>query len=404
MAGPPGTGKTMLARAVAGESQCAFIETSASSFVTVWQGSGPQNVRDLFMRARRYAPAVVFIDEIDAIGIKRGGAGGSGRAQEETLNALLTEMDGFSADSLAPVIVLAATNLADQLDEALKRRFDRTVEVERPDRAARQEYLRRSAMERKTSQISQKTIERLAGQTAGLTIADLERIVHEAAVMAAQNGSALTDLQLEEAFEKFRMGEARPGIDQLELERVARHEAGHTMIACYHGNVPVQVTIVGRGGAGGFMEREQDEDKILSTKPEMQRRICESMGGRAAELVYYGNKEGLSTGVAGDLRHATAMAFDMVTKFGMAEEVGLVALPELFNYQRFLDGPLAEKIKDATHRIVKEQLDYAVGILQANRDSLDRLSAELLEKNRLTGDELLDILPTPDHMQAPDSN
>jgi ATP-dependent metalloprotease FtsH len=390
--GPPGTGKTMLARALAGESNCAFIEKSATSFVTVWQGSGPQNVRDLFERARRYAPAIVFIDEIDAIGRKRGGLGGAARAEEETLNAFLTEMDGFSAPMMEPVIVLAATNVAEHLDDALRRRFDRSIEIERPDRAVRLQYLERTR-ERKNCEVTRTAIERLAGQTTGMTIADLERIVHEAAVTAAQSGKPLTDAILEEAFETIRMGEAKDSPSLPTLERIARHEAGHTVIAWLAGNRPVQVTIVGRGNAGGFMEREGDETRIIYTKPEIEQRIREAMGGRAAEIVYYGKDEGLSSGVATDLQHATAWAAKMVKEYGMNEALGQVALPDAAD-GRAMDGPLAAKTMEAAEHVVRQELDNAIRVLEQNRENLEQLVGGLLEKNRLTCEELEDILPS----------
>ncbi len=392
LAGPPGTGKTMLARAVAGESNCAFIEKSASVFVTKWQGSGPQNVRDLFERARRYAPAVIFLDEVDAIGIRRTGGAGGSRAQEETLNAMLTEMDGFRSQSQNPVIVLAATNLADRLDEALKRRFDRTIVVDKPDKAARLIYLEKVILQRKNLAISKTAVERLAGQTSGMTIADLERIVHEAAVMAAQNNIALTDKILNEAFEKTRMGEAKETVDKSVRKRVARHEAGHAFIA-WSGGVPlVQLTIVGRGGAGGFMEQESDEGRILATKSELEQRICVTMGGRAAEIFYYGEEEGLSTGVGSDLQSATDLATEMVISYGMSEGFGQVSLRGSF-YQKLSEGLLAEKISELSGKIVKQQLDRGVQILKDNRSALDRLVAELLEKDTLYREDLETILP-----------
>lgn len=391
LGGPPGTGKTMLARAVAGESDCAFIEKSASSFVTVWQGSGPQNVRDLFNRARRYAPAIIFIDEIDAIGTMRSASSGTGRAQEETLNAILTEMDGFRSDGNSPVIVLAATNLADRLDDALKRRFDRMIEVDKPDKASRLEYLRRSTLEKRKSDVTPTTLERLAGQTAGMTIADLERFVHEAAIRAARNGSVLTDFLLEDAFETFRMGEAGGMPDRSTLERVARHEAGHALIAWLGGKPPVQVTIVGRGNAGGYMESELDEKKIVSSRAELEQDICIAMGGRAAEIVCYGEEEGLSTGVRGDLKHATSKARSMVCDYGMTEEIGQVAVPG--DSSSALPGELSLRVSEAINRIVKKQLERGISILMENRVHLDRLSAELLEKNRLTREDMVRFLP-----------
>jgi len=392
LTGPPGTGKTMLGRAVAGESNCAFIERSASSFVTIWQGSGPQNVRDLFERARRYAPSVVFIDEFDSIGIRRSGGVGSAHAQEETLNALLTEMDGFRSLGQQPVIVLAATNFADQLDEAIKRRFDRSIEVEKPDKATRLAYLNKALTERKRCDLSPKAIERLAGQSAGLTIADLERIVHQAAVMAAQHACPLTDDILNEAFESFRMGEAKKTEDVKTLERIARHEAGHTLVSWLGGEAPVQLTIVGRGGAGGFMEHEPDEARLLYTKSELENRICVSMAGRAAEILYYGEEEGLSTGVASDLKAATEQAIKMVIGYGMSDGFGQVFLYTPY-YQQSSKGPLPARVVHMAEKIVKKQLDRAIGILNDNRRYLDRLVEEVLEKNTLYREDFEEILP-----------
>lgn len=389
LGGPPGTGKTMLGRAVAGESNCAFLETSASSFVTKWQGSGPQNVRNLFERARRYAPAIIFIDEIDAIGKVRAGGAGSGRAEEETLNALLVEMDGFLGPALQPIIVLAATNLVEHLDEALTRRFDRIIEVDRPDRAARLKYLEKVVLERKGSKVSRTVAERIAGQSAGMTIADLERIVHEAAVMAAQQASGLTDEVLEEAFEKIRMGEASATPDQATLRRVAYHELGHAMIEWLGGKAPVQITIVGRGHAAGYVEKESDEQHVIYTKAEIEQEIRGLMGGRAAEIVYYGQEDGLSSGPSGDLQRATGFAQDMVSKFGMTKEFGQVALDS----RTLHDGPLASRINDTVARIIGEQLDVAVQTLREHRESLDLLADKLLEKNRLTREDLEGILP-----------
>lgn len=388
MTGPPGTGKTMLARAVAGESDCAFIEKSATSFITKWQGSGPQNIRDLFARAHRYAPAIVFIDEIDAIGKNRTGGPGS-RAEEETLNALLTEMDGFSAGGTAsdPVIVLAATNIEKQLDEALKRRFDRSVEVEKPDRNARLTYLKQAMNERSGAKVSEKTLQRLAGQSAGMTIANLERVIQEAGVMAAQAGTVITDEMLEEAFEKARMGVAKEAPDEKTLERIARHEAGHTLISWLGGNLPVQVTIVGRGGAGGFMEREADEKRIIYTKPEIEQLIREAMGGRASELIYYGDEDGLSTGVGGDLQNATQWAMRMVQEFGMDESVGQLAVGDITG-NRAGDGPLNAQVARQAQIIVNNQLNQAISLLRENSTALDKLIAELIRKNRLTREEM----------------
>jgi cell division protease FtsH len=390
LTGPPGTGKTMLARALAGEADCAFLEKAATSFVTIWQGSGPQNIRDLFALARKYAPAIVFIDEIDAIGGKRvGSIGGAGKAAEETLNALLTEMDGFSGvtQSDVPIIVLAATNMEDLLDDALKRRFDRVIEVDKPDYKDRYTFLKKVMEERTGAAVSDKVLQRLAGQTAGMTIAHLERIVQEAGVMAAQAGESITDAILEEAFEKARMGSAKEMPDRATLERIARHEAGHAMIACLGGNWPVQVTIVGRGGAGGFMEREADEKRIIYTKPEIEQLIREAMAGRAAELIYYGDEEGLSTGVGSDLRHATRWAVRMIQEFGMDPVMGQCAVADITG-NRAAEGVLNARVARLVRQIVDKQLQEAHQLLKTHRSTLDELVEALLLKNRLTREEL----------------
>ena len=388
--GHPGTGKTLMARALAGESQVTFLASSATNFVTKWQGSGPENVRELFERARRYAPAIIFIDEIDAIGKKRGRGGGADSAAEQTLNSLLVEMDGFTTTAARPVIVMAATNLVEQLDDALRRRFDREIEVDRPDRAARIAYLRKRLTGRENRQVSETIINRLAGQSANMTIAELERIIELAGRMSVADDGVIDDQTIEEAFERMRMGESRATTDPQMLERVARHEAGHCLVGWLRGEKPVQVTIVARGKAGGYVERQNDEGKMLYTKPELEGMIRQAMAGRAAEIIYYGKEEGLSTGVESDLRSASRYAELMARDYGMAADIGQVA----FDGRRLADGLLASRISRAVRKIVDTQLNLAVTELTENKKYLDLLVKELLEKNRLTLEELETLLPT----------
>lgn len=398
LTGPPGTGKTMLARAVAGESNCAFLEESAGNFITKWQGSGPENMRELFQRARKYAPAIVFIDEIDAVGKVRSGASNA-EARESTLNTMLTEMDGFGATMTAPVIVLAATNLSDKLDPALKRRFDREIKVEEPAQAARLGFLQQAIGKLSKSQVCGETLEAIANQSVYMTIADLGRIVQEAGVMAALAGSNITDEILREAFEKHRMGEASPCKNPEKLLRIARHEAGHTFVAWKSGKPIHQVTIVGRGGAGGYMENKHDDDGDLDTKEDFLRDIRVSMAGRAAELVCYGPEAGLSVGVGapravggggGDLPTASQKAIQMVRVYGMDKEIGQLAVDELT--VEYSQRPLAERTLILAEKIVSEQLNAAKTLIDENRDGFERLVDELMKHNRLDETQLTSLL------------
>lgn len=387
--GSPGTGKTLLARALAGESDAAFIVESATSFVTKYQGSGPENVRNLFARGRRYAPSILFIDEIDAIGKKREGTGFN-RAQEETLNAVLTEMDGFSSSASKPVIVIAATNLMDKLDPALVRRFDREVEVDKPDKSARMAFLRKRLASGLHCKVSETVMERIARQSAGDTIANLERAIRMAGRRAAQTGGVITDAVMEEAFETMRMGDSKgTAPDQETLLRIARHEAGHCLVGWLQGDRPMQITIVARGRAGGYVEREAREDKMIYTKKELENSIRQTMAGRAAEMIYYGDEDGLSTGVGSDLQQATRVADSMVRHYGMTTSLGQVALGD----DLMRDGPLAMSVVKAKEQVVAEQLAKSRAILEANRGVMDMLVEKLMEKNRLTREDLEKILP-----------
>jgi ATP-dependent 26S proteasome regulatory subunit len=344
--GPPGTGKTMLARAMAGESNVAFIPISAANFVTVWQGSGPQNIRDLFARARRYAPAIVFIDEIDAIGRVRSGGPGGAHGEEMALNALLTEMDGFTGPSQErPVFVLAATNFKTQsedqeapersartLDPALVRRFSRSILVDLPDTLARKKYLAMRLTEAKGANVSESALDLLAEKSVGMSIANLEQVIEAAGRNALKKGVGMTDDLLVEALDTAREGEAKEWSPEF-LESTARHEAGHTIMYWLSGWWSPEVSIVARADHGGGMRRcEEEIQRECRTRNEMLAEIRTCFGGRAAEILCHGPDKGLTTGAAGDLEHGTGIARQMICRYGMEEEFGLVAMPELFKY------------------------------------------------------------------------
>jgi cell division protease FtsH len=384
LSGPPGTGKTMLARALAGESDCAFLVEAATNFVTMWQGSGPENIRGLFQRARRYAPSIVFIDEIDAVGRKRSG-GASGHGEEMALNALLTEMDGFAKSSGEAVIVLAATNLSELLDPALKRRFSREIEVELPTRLDRSGYLQRKLAAKTGNEVSQDMIDRIAAQSQGLSIAHLERILAQASVLALANRGIVTDEVLAEAFERVTHGEAKPGKD---ASRTARHEAGHALLMCLMGSPPIYVTIVGRGSFGGYAAFDTDERYGAQTKLEIENLICQALGGREAEQLSYRDSTGESTGSAADLEYATRLADAMVCRYGMSEELGLVHIEP----SRPLPSAIDELRYRAVRRIIDSQSEKAGRLLEQHQASFERITEALLDRGRLLKAELLALL------------
>jgi len=394
--GPPGTGKTLLARAMAGESDVAFIPASASSFVTKWQGSGPESVRTLFARARRYAPSIIFIDEIDAIGRTRGSSN-SGHGEEMALNALLTEMDGFTVDPKRPVFVLAATNYgveegskngaAGTIDPALLRRFDRKIVIDLPNKDERAQYLS-LMLGKRPNAVSEAMIQTLAGRSTGYSPANLETFLELAFRMAARKAQMLDDELIEEAFELNRHGEKKDwGVEY--LERVARHEAGHAYMYYADGRTPAYLTIVARGEHGGYMEHSDVESGApLKTRDELLARIRTALGGRAAELVYYGDTDGLSSGAANDLQSATRTARTMLCSYGMDETLGAASLSD----EEATRGPLAEKINARINALLSAQLNIAVETIRNAKPAIDRLTAALLEKNKLNADEIEKLL------------
>ncbi|HRX57704.1 MAG TPA: AAA family ATPase [Eubacteriales bacterium] len=395
--GPPGTGKTMLAKAMAGESNVAFIPAVGSAFVTKFQGSGPEAVRALFRRARRYAPAIIFIDELDAVGRARGNtpSGFSGHGEEMTLNALLAEMDGFSVDPKRPVFVLAATNFDAEegqggigaIDAALARRFDRRIRVDLPNKENRKQFLERMLKKQKDAEVSEGMIETIAGRSAGLSLASLSSVIDLAARMAAKKNSAMTDAILDEAFELTRHGEKKDWGKEY-VERVARHESGHAYLCYKAGKTPAYLTIEARGSHGGYMEHADTESQPLLKKEELIGRIRTSLGGRAAEMVYYGTTDGVSTGASGDLQNATQIARAMICSYGMDEAVGLMTLTP----EEAQSGPMAKLVNDRINEMLKAELKITMEIIAAGREKIDRLVEKLMEKNKLTREEIEELL------------
>jgi cell division protease FtsH len=396
--GPPGCGKTLLARAGAGEANVPFFFMSGSEFVEMFVGLGAARVRELSQQAKEKAPALVFLDEIDTIGKGRGGAAGAGLGahdeREQTLNQLLVEMDGFDASK--GVIIMAATNRPDVLDPALVRpgRFDRQVVVDRPDLKGREEILRVHA--RGVALSPNVELRTIAARTPGFTGADLENVVNEAALLAARREkNAVTMDELEEAIDRASMGLERKSrvMSEKEKARVASHEMGHALVAHYSDNLdPVhRITIIPRGTAAlGLTMTRPLEDRFLATEPELRDTLAYAMGGRVAEELVYGE---VSTGAQNDLEKATQIARAMVTEYGMSEKVGPLSLGHddpnaFFGSGPKISGGTAEKIDEEVSRLLNEAHDQAERLLTEHRDMLDRLSALLLVTETIDGEDL----------------
>ena len=400
LVGPPGTGKTMLAKAVAGESNVPFFSISGSEFVEMFVGMGASKVRDLFSQAKEKAPCIVFIDEIDAIGQKRsGGAMGGNDEREQTLNQLLTEMDGFEGNN--GVIILAATNRPESLDPALTRpgRFDRRVPVELPDLAGREAILKVHARKIKPAEdVDFHTIARMASGASG---AELANIINEAALRAVRNGRTIvTQADLEESIEVVIAGYQKKNavLSDQEKKVVAYHEIGHALVAAMQTHsAPVQkITIIPRtSGALGYTMQVETGDKYLMTKQEIENKIATFTGGRAAEEIVFGE---ITTGASNDIEQATKLARAMITRYGMSDDFDMVALETVTNQYLGGDASLAcsadtqKIIDDKVVALVKAQHEKAKDLLLANRAKLDVLAQYLYEKETITGDEFMTIL------------
>ena len=396
---PPGTGKTMLAKAVAGEANVPFFSISGSEFVEMFVGMGASKVRDLFSQAKEKAPCIVFIDEIDAIGKKRDGQVGGNDEREQTLNQLLTEMDGFEENT--GVMILAATNRPESLDPALTRpgRFDRRIPVELPDLQGREDILKVHAKKVKLADdVNFHTIARMA---AGASGAELANVINEAALRAVRDGRTyVTEADLEESIEVVIAGYQKKNavLSDQEKRVVAYHETGHALVAAMQSHsAPVQkITIIPRtSGALGYTMQVEQGDKYLLTKKEIEDKIAVYTGGRAAEEVVFGE---ITTGASNDIEQATKLARAMITRYGMSDDFDMVAMETVTNQYLGGDTSLAcspetqKEIDEKVVAIVKEQHAKAVEILKQNRKKLDELADYLYEKETITGEEFMKIL------------
>lgn len=400
LVGPPGTGKTMLAKAVAGEANVPFFSMSGSEFVEMFVGMGASKVRDLFKQAKEKAPCIVFIDEIDAIGKKRDGQVGGNDEREQTLNQLLTEMDGFEGNN--GVIILAATNRPESLDPALLRpgRFDRRVPVELPDLKGREEILKVHA--RKIKVADNVDFNKIARMASGASGAELANIVNEAALRAVRDGRKFaTQADLEESIEVVIAGYQKKNAILTDKEKriVAYHEIGHALVAAKQTNsAPVQkITIVPRtsGALGYTMQVEEEGNHYLMTKEEMENKIATLTGGRAAEEIAFGS---VTTGASNDIEQATKLARGMITRYGMSKDFDMVAMETVTNQYLGGDSSLTCSMETQTAidrevvELVKKQHEKAGQILMENRAKLDELSQYLYEKETITGEEFMKIL------------
>ena len=399
LVGPPGTGKTMLAKAVAGEANVPFFSMSGSEFVEMFVGMGASKVRDLFKQAKEKAPCIVFIDEIDAIGKKRDGQIGGNDEREQTLNQLLTEMDGFESNN--GVIILAATNRPESLDPALTRpgRFDRRVPVELPDLKGREEILKVHA--RKVKIADDVDFNKIARMASGASGAELANIINEAALRAVRDGRRFaTQADLEESIEVVIAGYQKKNAIMTDHEKriVAYHEIGHALVAAKQTNsAPVQkITIVPRtSGALGYTMQVEEGNHYLMSKVEIENKIATFTGGRAAEEVAFGS---VTTGASNDIEQATKLARAMITRYGMSDDFDMVAMETVTNQYLGGDTSLAcsaqtqAEIDRQVVELIKKQHEKALEILRANRDKLDELAQFLYEKETITGEEFMAIL------------
>jgi cell division protease FtsH len=405
LVGAPGTGKTLMAKAVSGEAGVPFFSISGSEFVEMFVGVGASRVRDLFEQAKRHSPAIVFVDEIDAVGRHRGaGLGGSHDEREQTLNQLLVEMDGFDTDT--NVIIIAATNRPDILDPALLRpgRFDRRVTLDRPDIKGREEILKVHVKGKPVS--PDIDLNNIARSTPGFVGADLENLVNEAAILAARRDKkVIEEPEFMEAIERVIAGPERKSrlINENEKKIIAYHEAGHAVVinALPEADTVQKVSIISRGEAGGYTIAFPEEDRMLKSRKQIVSDMIGLLGGRAAEDIVFND---ITSGASNDLERVTKLARTMVTRLGMSDELGpmvygkkeeLVFLGREISEQRDYSEQIAQQIDTSIQKLITEAYAEAKSILKKYRSELDQIAARLLEKETLDADEFKEIFPTP---------
>ena len=389
LCGKPGTGKTLIAKAIAGEAKVPFISMSGSEFVEMFAGLGASRVRKLFEKAKKVSPCIIFIDEIDAIGARRSSSSGADTENNQTLNQLLVEMDGFDSDQ--SIIVIAATNRPEMLDEALLRpgRFDRTITIPLPDLRGREEILKIHSKNKKLAE--DVNLKSIAGDTAGFTGAELENILNEAAIIATnKKHNAIENIDIEDAVKKVTVGLEKHNriISEKDKKLTAYHEAGHAVVSRYLETQKdiKEVSIIPRGIAGGYTMYKTNEDKFYVSKTEMEEKLISLLGGRAAEKIALND---ISTGASNDIEVAMKIARDMVTVYGMSEKIGPMSMNlEKDPYQiQLLGNNLEDEIGKEVKNILEDAYEKAQMLLRVHRDKLDAVAAKLLEKEVINEQE-----------------